>query len=504
MPPEFYNMLFTMHATIMIFFVVIPILSGAFGNYLIPLMIGAEDMAFPRLNMLSYWFMWPSFACMILSFTMPGYGPSAGWTSYPPLSVLGENPAQQLWVLGLLFAGVSSMMGSINYMTTILQMRAPGMKMFRMPMTVWALFITAIMQAFALPVLTAALLMQLSDQVFDTGFFIPEQLAVNNQTGASGGGQVLLWQHLFWFYSHPAVYIMILPAMGMVSDILSCFSRKPLFGYRPMIISITSIAGLGFIVWGHHMFTSGMNRILAVSFMVSTMLIALPSGIKVFNWIGTLWGGRLRLTTPMLFATGFVAMFVIGGLSGIVMSAPPVDIVIHDTYYIVAHLHYVLFGSSILGVFGAIYFWFPKMFGRMMNEWLGKAHFLLTFVFLNCTFFPMHFLGRMPRRYADPYVADSLEPLQPLNEFITYSAMLMGAAQLIFALNFFYSLWFGKKAGRNPWRANTLEWTAASPPPHGNFDSQPLVFRGPYEYSHPENDEDFWPQSQPPHSKSPA
>ena len=501
MPPEFYNVLFTMHATIMIFFVVIPILSGAFGNYLIPLMIGAEDMAFPRLNMLSYWFMWPAFAAIILSFTMPGYGPSAGWTSYPPLSVLGHNPAQQLWVIGLLFVGISSMMGSINYMTTILQMRAPGMKMFRMPMTVWGLFITAIMQAFALPVLTAALLMQLSDQVLDTGFFIPEQLAVNNQPGASGGGQVLLWQHLFWFYSHPAVYIMILPAMGMVSDILACFSRKPLFGYKPMIYSVTSIAGLGFIVWGHHMFTSGMNRILAASFMVSTMLIAVPSGIKVFNWIGTLWGGRLQLTTPMLFATGFVAMFVIGGLSGIVMASPAVDIFIHDTYYIVAHLHYVLFGSSVLGVFAAIYYWFPKMFGRSMNPWLGKIHFLLTFVFLNCTFFPMHFLGRMPRRYADPYNATSLDSLQPLNEFITYSAMLMGAAQLIFAINFFWSLWFGKKADANPWKANTLEWSAPNRPPHGNFTSQPLVFRDPYQYSHPDCDEDYWPQWSPPREK---
>ena len=508
MPPEFYNMLFTMHATIMIFFVVIPILSGAFGNYLIPLMIGAEDMAFPRLNMLSYWFMWPSFACMILSFFMPGYGPAAGWTSYPPLSVLASSApssggAQQLWVLSLLFAGISSMMGSINYMTTILQMRAPGMKLFRMPMTVWGLFITAIMQAFALPVLTAALLMQLSDQVLQTGFFIPEQAAANNATAASGGGQVLLWQHLFWFYSHPAVYIMILPAMGMVSDMLACFSRKPLFGYRPMIYSITSIAGLGFIVWGHHMFISGMNRILAASFMVSTMLIALPSGIKVFNWIGTMWGGRLHLTTPMLFSIGFVSMFVIGGLSGIVMSAPPVDIVVHDTYYIVAHLHYVLFGSSILGVFGAIYFWFPKMFGRTMNESLGKLHFLLTFIFLNCTFFPMHFLGRMPRRYAAPFVNESLEGLQDINVFITYSAMLMGAAQLIFAINFFGSLMFGKKADRNPWRSNTLEWTAPSPPKHGNFETQPLVYRGPYEYSHPDREDDFWPQTEPATKTSP-
>jgi cytochrome c oxidase subunit 1 len=497
-PPEFYTMLFTMHATIMIFFVIIPILSGAFGNYLIPLMVGAEDMAFPRLNMCSYWFMWPAFGCMVLSFFMPGYGPSAGWTAYPPLSVLqsaspSSGAAQQLWVCGLLFVGISSMMGSINYITTIIQMRAPGMHMFRMPMTVWGLFITAIMQAFALPVLTAALLMQLSDQVFQTGFFLPEGASANNSVAGSGGGQALLWQHLFWFYSHPAVYIMILPAMGMVSDMLACFSRKPLFGYRPMVYSVTSIAGLGFIVWGHHMFISGMNRILAVSFMVSTMLIALPSGIKVFNWIGTLWGGRLHFATPMLFSIGFVSMFVIGGLSGIVMSAPPVDIMIHDSYYIVAHLHYVLFGASVLGVFGAIYFWFPKMFGRSMNETLGKLHFLLTFVFLNCTFFPMHFLGRMPRRYA------SLAPeFLSINQFITVSAFCMGAAQLIFAFNFFFSMFFGKRAGDNPWKSNSLEWTVPSPPQHGNFPIQPVVFRGPYEYSHPDTEGDFYPQNQPP------
>lgn len=500
--PEFYTMLFTMHATIMIFFVIIPILAGGFGNFLIPLMIGAEDMAFPRLNMLSYWFMWPAFVCMAFSFFMPGYGPAAGWTAYPPLSVLfdaapGSGNAQTLWTIGMIFVGVSSMMGSINYMTTIIQMRAPGMHMFRMPMTVWAMLITAIMQAFALPVLTAALLMQLSDRVLNTGFFIPEMAAANNALAASGGGQPLLWQHLFWFYSHPAVYIMILPAMGMVSDMLSCFSRKPLFGYRPMVYSMTAIAGLGFIVWGHHMFVSGMNEILAVSFMVSTMLIALPSGVKVFNWIGTMYGGRLHLTTPMLFSIGFVSMFIIGGLSGLVMAAPPVDIMVHDTYYIVAHLHYVLFGSSVLGVLGAIYFWYPKMFGRMMNESLGKLHFLLTFLFLNGTFYPMHLLGAkgFPRRYADPYQLEGMAELLPMNQFMTYCAIGMGLAQLIFFVNFLGSLIFGKRVDRNPWNANTLEWTAPSPPGHGNFDFQPVVYRGPYEYSHPETETDHFPQT---------
>ncbi len=351
------------------------------------------------------------------------------------------------------------------------------------------------MQAFALPVLMAALLMQLSDRILLTGFFLPENISIHNGIASSGGGQVLLWQPLFWFYAHPAVYIMILPAMGMVSDMISCFSRKPLFGYKAMVCSIIAIAGLGFIVWGHRMFNSG-NHTLAMSFRVSTMLIALPSGVIVFNWIGTLWGGRLHLTTSMLFSVGFVSMFVIGGLSGIVISSPPVDIVIHNTYYVVAHLHYVLFASSVLGVFGAIYFWFPKMFGRMMNEPLGKIHFFLTFIFLNGTFFPMHFLSRMPRRVADPYIYDGLKDLLPLNQFMTVCAIAMGLVQIIFVLNFFGSMLFGRTVGLNPWNSNTLEWTTPSPPPHGNFDIQPIVRRGPYEYSHPKRTEDFYPQTE--------
>ena len=499
MNQSFYNMLFTMHATIMIFFVIIPILAGAFGNYLIPLMIGAKDMAFPRLNMLSYWFMWPAFGCMIWSMLTPyEYGASAGWTAYPPLSVMYGETAQTLWTLGLVFAGISSMLGSINYMTTIIQMRAPGMSMFRLPMTIWAMFITAILQAFALPVLTASLLMLISDRVLNTGFFIPEGLTANNEGMVSGGGQTLLWQHLFWFYSHPAVYIMILPAMGMVSDMISCFSRKPLFGYRPMVYSLTAIAGLGFVVWGHHMFISGMNYMVAMTFMVSTMLIALPSGVKVFNWLATLWQGRIQFTTPMLFSIGFVSMFVIGGLSGIVIAIPPVDIPLHDTYYIVAHFHYVLFGASMLGVFGAIYFWYPKMFGRMMSETLGKVHFLLTFIFLNLTFFPMHFFGLqgMPRRYANPMPGE-LAALEPVNEFVTYAAFIMGAVQVIFILNFFGSLVFGRRAEPNPWKSNTIDWAAPNRPGHGNFEFQPVVYRGPYEYGCPDRELDYWPQTEP-------
>ncbi len=503
--PEFYTMLFTMHATIMIFFVIIPILAGAFGNFLIPLMIGADDMAFPVLNMLSYWVMWPAFICMIAAFFVEGGAASAGWTSYPPLASVASaapasGPGQTLWLWGLIFVGISSMMGSVNYMTTIIQMRAPGMTMFRLPMTVWGMFITAILQAFALPVLTAALFMQLLDRELGTGFFIPSGYEINNASVGAGGGQPLLWQHLFWFYSHPAVYIMILPAMGIVSDIIATFARKPLFGYKPMVYSLAGIAGLGFIVWGHHMFMSGMNPALGLTFMVSTMMIALPSAVKTFNWLGTIWGGRLQFTTAMLFGLSFVSMFIIGGLSGIFMAATPVDIFIHDTYYIVAHIHYVLFAGTAMGVFGGIYYWFPKMFGRMMNEKLGKLHFFLTFIFLNCTFFPMHILGAggFPRRLADAYHYKTFSHLQPLNEFITYSALGMGAVQLIFVFNFVYSMFWGPRCGRNPWRANSLEWQAPSPPGHGNFDFQPIVYRGPYEYASPEVDEDYYPQTQPP------
>ena len=504
--PEFYTTLFTMHATVMIFFVIIPILAGAFGNYLIPLMIGADDMAFPTLNMLSYWFMWPAFICIGISFLTPPYGAGGGWTSYPPLSAVraaapGSQMAQTWWLLGVTLVGISSMMGSVNYMTTIIQMRAPGLSMFRLPLTIWAMFITAVLQAFALPVLTAGGFMQILDRMLGTGFFLPEGLIVNNADMLSGGGQPLLWQHLFWFYSHPAVYIMILPAMGMVSDILSCFARKPIFGYKPMVYSISGIAGLGFIVWGHHMFVSGMNPMLGMTFMVSTMMIALPSAVKVFNWLGTIWGGKIEFTTPMLFSLSFVSMFVIGGLSGIFMAATPVDIFIHDTYYIVAHFHYVLFCGTAMAVMGAIYFWFPKMFGRSMNEGWGKLHFFLTFIFMNGTFYLMHILGAVgfPRRLADPYHYETFKHLLPMNRFITWCAVGMVLSQVIFAINFFYSIFKGQRVGRNPWRCNTLEWFAPSPPVgHGNFDAQPIVYRGPYEYGSPEVDTDHYPQTQPP------
>ena len=487
-PPQTYNALFTMHATIMIFFVVMPIMVGTFGNFLIPLMIGTADMAFPKLNMLSFWVGAVATVVMLSSFFVPGGPAAGGWTSYATLAAkaqyTGVDWGQNLWIISLLILGVSSLMGSINYITTIVNMRAPGMTYFRMPLTVWSLFITAILLLLALPVLTAALAMLLFDRVAGTSFFLPE-----------GGGEPLLWQHMFWFFGHPEVYILVLPAMGVTSDILSTFSRKPIFGYHAMAFSMIAIAFLSWIVWGHHMFVSGMNPLLGTAFMMTTMVIAVPSAIKVFNWLGTLWGGSIRFTSPMLFALGFVSNFLIGGLSGVFMASTPVDIFIHDTYYIVAHFHYVVAGI-VFALFAAVYYWFPKMFGRRMNEGLAKIHFVLTYIFFNGAFFPMHFLGvgGHMRRIYNPLQYEFLMPLQHWNVFITVSALLLGAAQFIFLWNFVYSLIAGKKAEQNPWKANTLEWSAPTPPPHGNFPVQPVVYRGPYEYSSPEVKEDWLPQ----------
>ncbi len=399
--------------------------------------------------------------------------------------------------MSLICVGISSMMGSVNYITTIINMRRPGMTLYRMPMTIWAMFITAILQAFALPVLTVALFLQLLDKTVGTTFFLPDGLIFGNWQAGPGGGQPLLWQHLFWFYSHPAVYIMILPAMGMVSDIIATFARRPLFGYRAMIYSIAGIAGLGFIVWGHHMFQSGMDPRLGTGFMIATVMIALPSAVKVFNWLGTIWNGNVQYTASMLFALAFVSLFIIGGLSGIFMAATPVDIFIHDTYFIVAHLHYVLFTSSLFGIFAAIYFWYPKMFGRMMSETWGKVHFALTFILGNCVFFPMHILGvaGLRRRIPDITATAFEKPLLPLNQFISISALLLGTVQIIFVVNFLVSLFRGKVCDRNPWNSNSLEWTTTSPAPHGNFETIPVVYRGPYEYVETAQYGDHLPQT---------
>ncbi len=492
-PPEVYNMLFTMHATLMIFFVIMPILAGSFGNFCIPLMIGARDMAFPRLNMISFWTGGVAGVLMLAGFFVKGGHAAAGWTSYAPLSAVptytGTDWGQNLWCISLIVLGASSMMGAINYITTVINMRAPGMTFFRMPLVVWSLFITAILLLLALPVLTSAAAMLLFDRTLGTHWFLP-----------AGGGEPLLWQHLFWFFGHPEVYILILPAMGMASEILPVFARKPIFGYRAMVYSMLAICFLSWIVYGHHMFVSGMDPRVGIAFTLTTMVIAVPSAIKTFNWLGTLWGGSILFTTPMLNALAFVGMFVIGGLSGIFMASTPVDIFIQDTYFIVAHIHYVVFGGSIFGAFAAIYYWFPKMFGRMLNEPLGKLHFWTTFISYNVAFFPMHILGvgGMMRRIYNPTQYEFLQHLQWWNVLITYGAFALGLAQIFFVINFFWSLFAGKRATANPWNANTLEWTAPSPPPHLNWgDRIPTVYHGPYEYSVPGVPEDFSPQNRP-------
>ncbi len=499
MLPEFYNSLVTMHGTIMIFFAIMPLLVGLFGNLLIPLQIGAEDMAFPRLNMVSFWLAVPAGILMLAGFAVEGGAAGAGWTSYAPLSTSGEWTGvylgQQLWLASLTILGFSSLAGAVNYITTIINMRAPGMTWFRIPLPTWSLFITAILILLAIPILAGALIMLLFDQTIGTGFFRPDV-----------GGEPILWQHLFWFFGHPEVYILILPGMGIVSEVISNRSRKPIFGYHAMVLAMISIAFLGWIVWGHHMFQSGMNPLLGTSFMISTMAIAVPSAIKTFNWLGTLWRGNIHYDTPLLHAVAFVSMFIIGGLSGIFMANTPVDMYLHDTYFIVAHIHYVLFGGSLFAIFAGITFWFPKMFGRMMNETLGKVHFALTFVFYNMVFFPMHNLGLggMMRRLYDPTEYEFLQTLQPMNKFVSISAFLLVGTQVLFAFNFFWSLFRGRKATANPWNSNTLEWTVPSPPPHGNFAEMPVVYRGPYEYSSPETDDDYYPQNVPPREHPPV
>jgi len=504
--PDGYLQLGTMHGLVMVFFVIIPLIVGAFGNYLIPLHIGARDVAFPVLNALSYWLYLPAGVLMFTSFFVDKGAAAAGWTAYPPLSdaagastpVWGMN----LVLMAVFLAGFSSILGGINFLVTIVKLRAPGMTWSRLPLVTWAQFITAVFQVLATPMLAAAGAMLLFDRLAGSSFFLPRGLVVGqNAIANTGGGYPLLWQHIFWFYAHPAVYILILPSMGFASDILAAFSRKPVFGYRAMIISMASIMGLGFIVWGHHMFVSGLNPVMGMAFMVSTVFIALPSGVKVFNWLGTLWGGSIRLQPPMLYAISFVSMFIVGGLSGIFMAASPVDIYIHDTYYIIAHFHYVVFGATLFSVFAATTYWFPKMFGRMMNARLSYLHWALTFLFFNLAFFPMHFLGEAGhmRRLMTSTGYEFLNPLAPWNEFITLAAFALGASQLLFMFNFIHSVFFGAPAPDNPWEASTLEWTIPNPVPHYNFKHLPTVYRGPHEYSSPEAEPADWlPQNAPP------
>ena len=505
MNQAFYLASVTMHGTIMIFFVLTTLLTGGFGNFLIPLMIGARDMAFPFLNMLSYWLYPPAIIILLASFFVSGGAAGGGWTAYPPLSALpgaapGSGLGQTLWLISLALLILAFLFGSLNYITTILQLRARGLSMMRLPLTIWGLFVTAILSLLAFPVLLAAAIMLLFDRIGGTSFFVPAGLLIGSVPVDHRGGNPLLWQHLFWFLGHPEVYVLILPPMGMISDILANNARKPIFGYRFMVGSIVAIAFLSFLVWGHHMYTSGMAPVLGTAFMTTTLVIAVPSAIKTFNWLATLWRAKIRFTSAMLFALGFLSLFVTGGLTGIVLAQPPVDIYFQDTFFVVAHFHFVMASAAIFASFAGTYYWFPKMFGRMMSERLGKWHFGLTFVGIYATFFPMHYAGfmGMMRRIYSPQIYAHLQGLQPLNVFVSIAAFVLFAAQFVFLYNFFVSLFRGPKAERNPWRATTLEWEADSPPPHLNWGATlPTVQRWAYDYSPPDTAEDFLPQAAP-------
>ncbi len=526
MSPEFYLSLVTMHGTIMVFFVLTTAPQGGFGNYFLPIQIGAEDMAFPVLNMMSFWVTLVGFLVILAAIVVEGnstiassigaslggasggtVGPIGGWTGYAPLSAVGlpagpgQGAGMNLWIVSIAIFCIGSLLGALNFITTLLNMRTRGMSLMRMPLTCWAWFTTAVLALLSFPVLLGGGILLLLDRTVGTSFFVPGGLVFGSTVmNTHTGGSPILWQHLFWFFGHPEVYIAILPGMGATSHILSTFARKPVFGYRAMVFAIFAIGLLGFFVWGHHMFISGMSPYSAMTFSILTLSIGVPSAVKTFNWLGTLWGAKIRFTSPMLFAIGFVSLFVAGGITGLVLGQTSLDLPMHDTYFVPAHFHLVMGVASIFGMFAATYFWFPKMFGRFMHEGLGKIHFWVTFVGVYCIFVPMHTMGMvgMPRRFAQFTEYDFLKSLHPLVVFVSIAAIITVLVQFLFYFNLVWSLFKGKRADDNPWEATTLEWITASPPPHDNFAGVlPTVYRGPYEFAVPGAPNDYSMQTEP-------
>jgi cytochrome c oxidase subunit 1 len=504
---EAYYALVTTHGTVLVFFVLTAGLSGTFANFLIPLQIGARDMASPFLNMLSYWFFLAASVVMLASLFVETGPFSGGWTAYPPLSALGDaspgsKTGMDLWLISMALFVVSSLLGGLNYISTVLNMRTKGMSMTRLPLTIWALFFTAVLGVLSFPVLLSGFILLIFDRNFGTSFYLSDIFVVSEGVGKAlpnEGGSAILFQHLFWFLGHPEVYIILLPAMGMVSEILSTNARKPIFGYMAMIGSLFAIAVLAFLVWAHHMFVTGLNPFLGSIFVLLTLLIAVPSAIKVFNWLTTLWRGNIRFTPGMLFAIGFVSLFISGGLTGIFLGNSALDIHLHDTYFVIAHFHIVMGVASMFGMFAGIYHWYPKMYGRYLNNTLGYIHFWLTIIGAYLIFWPMHYegLAGMPRRYYDYSIWESFKQFVELNRFISTVAMIVFAVQILFLINFFYSIWKGRKVRTlNPWESTTLEWTTPIHPGHGNWVGEiPEVHRWPYDYG--KDGRDFIPQTTP-------
>jgi cytochrome c oxidase subunit 1 len=506
--PDFFLSLVTIHGTMMVFFVLTAGLSGTFSNLLIPYQIGARDMASPLMNMLSYWFFFTACVIMVASFFIESGPASPGWTIYPPLSAVptaisGSGLGMTMWLASMTLFIISQVLGGVNYISTILNMRTKGMDLWKMPLTIWSFFLTAIVGLLSFPVLVSAVVLLIFDRSAGTSFYLSD-LVVQGQILPNEGGSPILFQHLFWFLGHPEVYIVVMPALGLTSEVISTNSRKPIFGYHAMVYSLVGITVLSFIVWGHHMFVTGMNPFLGGVFMITTLIIAVPSAVKSFNYMATLWRGNIRFTPAMMFAIGMVSFFISGGVTGIFLGNAALDINLHDTYFVVAHFHLVMGSASIFGMLCGVYHWYPKMFGRMMNEKLAYFHFWLTFIGAYLVFFPMHFMGidGVPRRYYSFTEFAFMEKWVSVNILVTWAAIIAGVGQLAFLINFFGSIWYGKKATQNPWNSNTLEWTTPVEHIHGNWPGEiPSVYRWPYDYSKPGHHEDFIPQNVP-HSQT--